>query len=161
MWIFIKTVIFTILLPGSVTVYIPYWLILGSWPDRSTGIWLISMTGLIPILLGVLIYLWCAWDFIAAGKGTPAPIDPPRNLVARGLYRHMRNPMYAGITLILIGESVLFGSLNMLFYAYGVFLLFNIFIVFYEEPALKRKFGERYGDYCEMVPRWVPKRHRS
>ncbi len=88
--------------------------------------------------LGAAIYFWCAWDFATAGQGTPAPIDPPKHLVVRGLYRFVRNPMYAGVLLLLAGESLAFQSLRILAYAAIVFAVVNLFVIFYEEPALKR-----------------------
>ncbi|HTD53691.1 MAG TPA: isoprenylcysteine carboxylmethyltransferase family protein [Thermoanaerobaculia bacterium] len=105
---------------------------------------------------GAAVYLWCAWDFATTGGGTPAPIDPPRSLVERGLYRHVRNPMYLGILLLLGGEAMLFRSRALLAYAGLVFLFFFLFVVAYEEPALRRKFGQTYERYCDRVPRWIP-----
>lgn len=107
--------------------------------------------------IGVAIYFRCAWDFASAGKGTPAPIDPPKRLVARGLYRFVRNPMYVGVLLTLLGEAWLFGSRALLAYAVIVFTWEHLVVVFYEEPALKRKFGESYSDYLARTPRWIPR----
>ena len=115
----VKTAIFTILVPGTVTVYIPR--AIGS--DAGTPT-LYSSIGFLPIALGVAIYLWCAWDFATAGQGTPAPIDAPKHLVARGLYRFVRNPMYAGVLLILLGESLAFRSTRILVYAAIVCVFF-------------------------------------
>ena len=103
-------------------------------------------------------YLWCAWDFATAGQGTPAPIDAPKHLVVRGLYRFVRNPMYVGVLLMLTGESRAFRSLRILIYAAIVFVFFNLFVIFYEEPALTRKFGAEYDEYMRRVPRWIPRR---
>jgi len=147
----VKTVIFTILVPGSVAVYIPRAIA----SDASTPT-LYSSIGFLPIALGVAIYLWCAWDFATAGQGTPAPIDAPKHLVVRGLYRFVRNPMYAGVLLILLGESLAFRSTRILVYAAIVFTFFNLFVILYEEPALKRKFGSSYEGYLRTVPRWLP-----
>ncbi len=106
------------------------------------------------VTAGVAIYGWCAWDFTFAGRGTPAPIDPPKELVLRGLYRWSRNPMYVGVLSVLAGETVLFLSLPLLVYALLVLTMFQIFIVLYEEPHLRRTFGASYADYCSRVPRW-------
>jgi len=108
--------------------------------------------------LGAAIYYWCAWDFATAGQGTPAPIDPPKHLVVKGLYRFVRNPMYAGVLLLLAGESLAFQSLRILTYAAIVFVVANLFVIFYEEPALKRKFGAEYEEYLRSVTRWIPGR---
>jgi len=112
--------------------------------------------GAIPILLGASIYLWCAWDFTFAGRGTPAPIDPPKELVVRGLYRYVRNPMYVGVVSILFGEALFFESRTLFEYAAIVFIFFYLFVVLYEEPILTRKFGESYRNYCKTIPRWIP-----
>lgn len=149
----LKTLIFTILVPGTVTILIPRWLLSA---DASQPTGTLRFIGLIPIATGAAIYLWCAWDFASKGRGTPAPIDPPKELVARGLYRFVRNPMYIGVLSILIGEAVLSASSALLGYAALVFLLFYLFVVLYEEPALKKKFGEAYTNYCAAVPRWTP-----
>lgn len=91
--------------------------------------------------LGAALVLWCAWAFASAGEGTPAPMDPPKRLVATGLYRMVRNPMYIGLVLILLGESIVFASLPVLRHAVFVWLCFHLFVVLNEEPALRRKFG--------------------
>jgi protein-S-isoprenylcysteine O-methyltransferase Ste14 len=151
----IKTIIFTILVPGTVTVLVPYWL-LSSSPSPPLRLGPFRYFGLIPILIGAAIYFWCAWDFTFAGRGTPAPIDPPKELVVRGLYRYVRNPMYVGILSILVGEALLFSSRTLLVYTVIVFTLFFLFVTIYEEPHLKKKFGEPYRRYCNSVPRWLP-----
>lgn len=151
----LKTIIFTFIVPGTVTVLVPYWLLSSrSAPAMNFG--LVRFLGVLPILLGTSIYFWCAWVFTFAGRGTPAPIDPPKKLVVRGLYRYVRNPMYLGILSILFGEALLFGSIRLFEYAAVAFTFFYLFIVVYEEPVLKQKFGEAYQTYCQTVPRWLP-----
>jgi protein-S-isoprenylcysteine O-methyltransferase Ste14 len=112
-------------------------------------------------LIGTAIYFWCAWDFTFAGRGTPAPIDPPKELVVRGLYRYVRNPMYVGILSILLGEALLFASWRLFEYTAVVFIFFFLFVTLYEEPILRQKFGESYRRYCESVPRWIPWRMKK
>ncbi|MEK6300837.1 MAG: isoprenylcysteine carboxylmethyltransferase family protein [Acidobacteriota bacterium] len=153
----IKTLIFTILAPGTLTILIPRWLLASSAGRECFSIGVFRYLGLAAIIVGTSIYLWCAWDFTFAGKGTPAPIDPPKELVARGLYRYVRNPMYVGMTSVLIGEAFLFQSLTLLAYAGTVLLVFHLFVVLYEEPALTRKFGDSYRRFRETVPRWIPR----
>lgn len=149
----LKTLVFTILVPGTVTVVIPRRLLgAGAQPVVPFG-----LIGILPIALGAACYLWCAWNFASAGRGTPAPIDPPKVLVARGPYRVVRNPMYVGVVLILLGESVLFASMTLLWYALLLWLCFHLFVVLYEEPTLRRKFGTAYERYCKTVSRWVPR----
>jgi len=158
--VLIKTILFTIFVPGTVTILIPYWLLSSTSNSLSIRLGFFRYAGLLPISIGVAIYLWCAWDFTYAGRGTPAPLDPPKELVVRGLYRYVRNPMYIGILLILCGEVLLFASWTLLKYTAVVFILFLLFIVLYEEPTLRRKFGDSYRSYCLKVPRWLPFRVR-
>ncbi len=149
------TVIFTILVPGSVTVLVPY-LLLASGLGCFYDIGGFRFIGLVLIILGAAFYLWTASDFTFAGRGTPAPIAPPRLLVSRRLYQVNRNPMYTGVLLVLLGEAVFFMSLALLAYAVLVWLLFHLFVVYYEEPNLRKKFGASYEEYCRAAPRWIP-----
>jgi protein-S-isoprenylcysteine O-methyltransferase Ste14 len=153
--VWFRTLIFTIIVPGAVTALIPY-LLLSRNLSSFAHIGPFQLFSLIPMAIGAAIYLRCAWDFASTGKGTPAPIDPPKRLVARGLYRFVRNPMYVGVLLTLLGEAWLFSSLTLVIYAAIVITWQHIFVVFYEEPALKRKFGESYLDYLARTPRWIP-----
>jgi protein-S-isoprenylcysteine O-methyltransferase Ste14 len=149
----LKTALFTIAFPGTVAVYVPYRL-------RATGQQAISALGwlgLAPLAIGIAVYLWCAWDFATFGRGTPLPLDAPRQLVARGLYRYVRNPMYWGVLLVIDGQALLFASLPTLCYGLAVAAGFHLFVILYEEPALTRQFGESYRQYLKTVPRWIPK----
>lgn len=157
----LKTAIFTIVAPGTVTVLIPY-LILSSpsaRPPAEFGTF--RYLGGLLISLGFSLYLWCGWDFAIAGRGTPAPVDPPKELVVRGPYRYVRNPMYIAVLSVVLGEALLFQSRALLRYGLWVFLLFFLFVLAYEEPVLRRKFGESYRRYCASVPRWLPIRFRA
>jgi len=148
-----RTIVFTLLVPATVTVVVPYYLLPGGdfalGPARYLGIPLIAV--------GAALYLRCAWDFARVGLGTPAPIDPPRNLVAGGLYRHVRNPMYVGVLSILFGEVLFFQARRVLIFALFFALAVHLFILLYEEPTLRKKFGASYEEYCRAVPRWIPK----
>ncbi len=156
----LKTLIFTILVPGTVTVYIPYWILSSTSSTGDAPLGIARYFGVILILLGAAIYFRCAFDFTFKGKGTPAPIDPPKELVAQGLYRYVRNPMYVGAFTILIGEAMLFESRHLLVYAGLMLSCFSLFVLLYEEPVLRRKFGESYKRYCDEVPRWIPRLSR-
>jgi protein-S-isoprenylcysteine O-methyltransferase Ste14 len=112
----------------------------------------------LPILFaGLALYLWTVWAFVSVGHGTPLPLDPPRTLVVHGLYRVVRNPMALGFCLLFVGEAVAFDALQILAYAAVVFSVIHLFIVFIEEPGLKRRFGASYEAYCQSVPRWIPR----
>jgi protein-S-isoprenylcysteine O-methyltransferase Ste14 len=155
--VLLKTIIFTIIVPGTVLVWMPYRLLSSSSVSNPFDTAGLRYFGVIPILLGAAIILWCAWDFTFAGKGTPAPIDPPKRLVVRGLYRYVRNPMYIGVLSVITGEALLFQSLALIGYAAAVFVFTYLFVIFYEEPTLRQKFGESYKNYCKEVPRWIPR----
>ncbi len=153
----LKTLIFTVFVPGTVTVLIPASLLRGA--AISFGGY--RPLGLPVIALGAAIYFWCAWDFAFAGLGTPAPFDPPQRLVIRGLYRIVRNPMYVGVLLVLFGESIFFASARLVRYALFVWLMFHLMAIFYEEPVLRTKFGPAYHEYCRNVRRWLPRVPRA
>ena len=149
-----KSLLFLVVAPGMVAGYIPLAL-LRRGPQIETGIvaWLAF-----PLwLIGAVILLWSFWNFLIQGRGTPAPIDPPKELVATGFYRYTRNPMYVGVLLVIAGHFLWFGFGNVLIYAAVIFTAFNTFIAYYEEPTLRKKFGAAYEDYCRQVPRWFPR----
>jgi len=156
----VGTLIFTVFVPGSVTVAVPY-LLVTSGVELSYRIGQFRLIGVVQIALGIALCFWTAWDFAFAGKGTPAPVDPPKILVSRRFYRIVRNPMYAGVELVLIGEAVFFMSLTLLAYALLVWLLFHLFVVYYEEPHLRKEFGATYDEYCKVVPMWIPALKRA
>ena len=152
----LKTLIFTIVVPGTLLGIVP-WLLLqssGAAVMPSLSIWLI---GLLPFFAGIILYLWCAGAFTFIGKGTPAPIDAPVFLVREGPYRWVRNPMYIGVFSVLVGEIILFHSLSLLAYMLLVGVIVHLFVVFYEEPHLTRRFGRSYEAYLRTVPRWLPR----
>jgi protein-S-isoprenylcysteine O-methyltransferase Ste14 len=155
--LFLKNLLFTVVVPGSVAVYLPWWI--GSGHSAASGAVAAALrwVSLLPLAAGGSIYLWCLWDFAAYGRGTPAPIDAPRRLVVRGLYRYVRNPMYVGVLLAILGWTLHFASPVLLLYAAVVALAFHGFVVAYEEPTLRRVFGADYRDYAARVPRWIPR----
>ncbi len=113
--------------------------------------------GAIPFVVGAAVMGRCVWDFARVGRGTPVPFDAPREQVTVGLYRHMRNPMMAGMVLTLLGEAVAYLSVWLLGYALAVWLVLHLCVVLYEERTLRRKFGDPYRAYCAAVSRWVPR----
>lgn len=152
--VYAKTLLFTVLVPGTVVGLVPHWIraATGAAPAGT----LLRALALLIALAGIAIYLWCALDF-ARAAGTPAPIDPPRELVARGLYRYSRNPMYVGVLSLIAAQALFFASPGTLLYAALLFLLFHSFVVLYEEPTLARSFGAAYQRYRASVPRWIPR----
>jgi protein-S-isoprenylcysteine O-methyltransferase Ste14 len=150
----LETALFTIVVPGTVVGLIPYWLMSG-WRAPAGG--LLTWVGAVAIAVGLAIYFRCAWEFAVRGLGTPAPIAPTKFLVTTALHRYVRNPMYIGVTLAIVGQAVLFHSLHVAEYAAIVLLLVHLFVVLYEEPTLKKQFGESYEEYRRTVPRWIPR----
>jgi protein-S-isoprenylcysteine O-methyltransferase Ste14 len=107
--------------------------------------------------VGFATMLWCFYNFTFKGRGTPAPIDPPKERVASGPYRYVRNPMYVAGIVTLLGHIIWWPSLSLLITPPIFFLTAHTFVVLYEEPTLRRKFGASYEQYCREVPRWIPR----
>lgn len=113
----------------------------------------------VPSVLGFAVALRCVWDFGRTGRGTPVPVAPPKKLVIVGPYRYVRNPMYLGFIVGWIGLWVVFGKATpvAIVIAFAIVLGVALFVVFYEEPTLRHKFGAEYEEYCRNVPRWIPR----
>jgi protein-S-isoprenylcysteine O-methyltransferase Ste14 len=151
----LKTALFTIVVPGTVAGYIP-WRLRNDTnvPINGAGEW----SAVVIIAVGVAIYIYTAfWGFALIGGGTPAPIAPTRTLVVKGLHRYVRNPMYIGVALVMAGQAWLFGSAHIAIYSILMLLTAHTFVILYEEPTLKKQFGEEYDHYRARVPRWIPK----
>lgn len=101
--------------------------------------------------------VWVSTSFVRQGKGTPVPIEPPKRLVVQGLYRYVRNPMYFGAVLTVLGEAVYFRSEWLVLYAVSLWLMLHIALVTWEEQDLKMRFGPEYEQYLKAVPRWIPR----
>jgi protein-S-isoprenylcysteine O-methyltransferase Ste14 len=149
----LQTLLFTLLVPGTVAVYVPLLLARGRLP--AAGLQRVAAVALLACAAAT--YGWCAFDFVRSGRGTPFPLAAPRRLVARGLYRYTRNPMYVGVLLALGGWALLLRSPLHLAYALAVATCFELFVVLYEEPRLTRQFGPEYLAYTRRVGRWLPR----
>ncbi len=156
----VKTVFFTILVPGTVAVGVPYLVLKSGGGSLPSAPGVFRLLGVVSVVVGVACYLWCAWEFVFAGRGTPAFWDPPSRFVSRGLYRLVRNPIYVGAMLILIGEAVAFASVVLVVYVVLMWWVFHCIVMLVEEPTLKETFGAAYEEYCRTVPRWIPHRRR-
>jgi protein-S-isoprenylcysteine O-methyltransferase Ste14 len=150
----LQTILFTIVVPGSVLVLIPS-RILGGFPKPPPGP--LPWLGIFVIVLGAGIYFRCAWEFAVRGLGTPAPVAPTKFLVTTALHRYVRNPMYIGVFTVILGEAATFRCARLLLYAAIFCVPVELFVVFYEEPTLQRQFGESYEEYKRSVPRWIPR----
>jgi len=113
----------------------------------------------VPSVFGFAVALRCVWDFGWTGRGTPAPVAPPQRLVVVGFYRYVRNPMYLGFAAGWIGLWIVFGHADprLIAWVAAVALGIHLFVLLYEEPALRRKFGADYGEYRHNVRRWWPR----
>ncbi len=154
MLLFLKNLLFTILVPGTVAVFVPVFV----FAHDHTGLTLNTLAGGLLLTIGGAIYMWCLWDFASFGRATPAPVDPPKHLVMRGLYAYTRNPMYVGVLATILGWAVFFGAWPIAVYGLCVAAGFHLFVVFYEEPHLRQVFGSSYEEYCLQVRRWLPLR---
>jgi protein-S-isoprenylcysteine O-methyltransferase Ste14 len=153
-WPFLNTLLFTIFVPGTVAILIPRWLLGGfAKPPNGAPTWI----GGIVFLSGAAIYFRCAWEFAVRGLGTPAPIAPTQFLVTTALHRYVRNPMYIGVAMAILGEGTVFRSLHVAEYAAVMLMIAHTFVVLYEEPTLQRQFGASYEEYRRNVPRWIPR----
>jgi protein-S-isoprenylcysteine O-methyltransferase Ste14 len=154
--LWLRTILFTILVPGTELVLLP--LVVVHWdlgPRIEVGP--VRYSGLVPLLVGLVMILRCFADFVNRGRGTPAIYDPPRELVVAGLYRYVRNPQYVGVVLVLVGEALLTEMIILFVYAALMVIGYHLFVRYYEEPTLGRLFGEPYARYRETVPRWLPR----
>jgi protein-S-isoprenylcysteine O-methyltransferase Ste14 len=140
-----------------VLIYLPGRLLSWTGIVRPAAIAKPQVVGMVIGAAGAAVALWCIFTFATIGKGTPAPFDPPRRLVVRGPYRFVRNPMYIGAGLALASAALFYESLPLLGYAGLFFLATHVFVVGYEEPTLRRTFGQEYEAYCRQVSRWWPR----
>lgn len=149
-------VLFFAVAPGTVAGLIPHaltgWRDEGAFPVGAMG----RVMGAVLILGGVASLVESFARFALEGLGTPAPVAPPTQLVVSGQYRHVRNPMYVAILAIVVGQSLVLGSVRLLAYAALLWLTFHSWIVWYEEPKLTRTFGSSYREYRQKVRRWWP-----
>jgi protein-S-isoprenylcysteine O-methyltransferase Ste14 len=155
----VGTALFTLVVPGTVIVLVPY--LLTGWslrapfpggpPTRALGVLLLVAAA--PLFTDFVV------RFVGEGHGTPAPIAPTRHLVIGGPFRRVRNPGYVAVLGLVVGQALLFASGALLAYAALLALGFHVFVVLYEEPTLRRTYGAAYDAYCRRVPRWIPRLH--
>ena len=157
-WRMIKTIV---ILPGTATVLVPwlvYWL---SIETRYAG-WVSPLdqwpfwAGLVALGLGLWFAVWTSSLFVVFGRGTPAPWDPPKNLVVRGPYRYVRNPMITSVLLIVAGEALIWQSWPIGWWGLVFFAVNWVYFPMFEEKDLEKRFGADYLLFKANVPRWVP-----
>ena len=153
----LRSVFFALLFPGTVALVLPYLIVGGAippaapWEGRQWIGLLVAVSGGAVLVLSIV-------GFARKGRGTLAPVDPPKELVVTGPYRYVRNPMYLGVLALLLGETIFCQSTALLRYSIVVLVVFIAVVHAYEEPALRRQFGESYSRYARSVRRWIPGR---
>ena len=157
MLVLFRAATYAALFIGFVLVFVPAQLLSWSGIARPAVTGAPQIAGLIVGAAGAALALWCVLAFALVGKGTPAPFDPPRRLVVRGPYRVVRNPMYVGAGLALAAAALFYQSLMLLGFAALFLIVTHLFVTWYEEPTLRRLFGEEYQAYCRRVHRWWPR----
>jgi protein-S-isoprenylcysteine O-methyltransferase Ste14 len=161
--VWIRSLLFTIFIPGTVAGLIPYLLVRNY--IRDFDYVPVYYLGILFLVTGLLFYVFTVFVFIIKGKGTPAIWftskfkwligEEPGNLVSSGLYRLSRNPMYLGVIFIVFGEALLLQNYLLLFYSVLLFIIFHIIVIYVEEPHLKAKYGNDYIKYMENTRRWL------
>jgi protein-S-isoprenylcysteine O-methyltransferase Ste14 len=149
--------LFFVVAPGTVAGLIPY--LLTRWQPHN-WYWATMparTVGTLLLVAGLAALIECFRRFVTEGRGTPAPIAPPTTLVVRGLYRHVRNPMYVALLMVVVGQALLLGRFVLLGYAAVLWAIVHAFVMLYEEPTLRRTFGATYDRYRGAVPRWWPR----
>jgi protein-S-isoprenylcysteine O-methyltransferase Ste14 len=155
-----RSLFWTVLFPGTIAGYVP-WRFFGLGAAPVDAREPRTLLALLVVAAGTAILVATVWQFAHDGRGTLSPVDPPRTLVVRGLYRWVRNPMYLGVTLVLLGEALLAWRVALVIYWATWFAAVNLFVMAYEEPHLRAQFGESYERYTREVGRWIPRRPRS
>ena len=156
-FVLLRALTYAALFIGLLLVYLPARVLSTAGSVRPAENGVQQFLGLPIATAGGLLALWCILTFVAIGRGTPAPFDPPRRLVIRGPYRFVRNPMYIGAGLALGGAALYSASFSLLAYVAVFLIATHLLVVSYEEPALRQSFGEEYEAYRRRVHRWLPR----
>jgi protein-S-isoprenylcysteine O-methyltransferase Ste14 len=150
-----------LILPTTAVVFVPIWIVRRyrveiAWPASSVDLALLSI-GLLLLIPGVALFVTSLHHFFTFGKGTLAPWDPPRNLVIRGPYRYVRNPMIGGVIFMLFAIALIMRSMPHLIWAFTFLCINAVYIPLYEERSLAHRFGSEYQRYRRHVRRFIPR----
>lgn len=149
------------ILPFTAAILVPVWIArrygIVPAPGTSAGVLVLQGGGLVVLTVGLVLFVSSLRRFASEGEGTLAPWDPPRNLVVRGPYRFVRNPMISGVVFVLAGEAMLLASRPHAIWALTFLGINLVYIPLLEEPTLRNRFGETFRDYCRHVPRIIPR----
>ena len=143
--------------PVPLVVLFPFWISGWRVAPPLVGFVGFRVLGALLMAAGLPVLLDSFARFALEGLGTPAPIAPPERLVVTGLYRHVRNPRYLAVPSLIVGQALFFGDVRLLEYGLVVWAFFHFWVLAFEEPALRPKFGAEYGDFCAHVRRWIPR----
>jgi protein-S-isoprenylcysteine O-methyltransferase Ste14 len=143
--------------PGPLGVLGPWLITRWRVEDPFLGVTALRGVGVALIVLGLPCLVESIVRFVRIGRGTLVPVMPTEHLVVTGLYRYVRNPMYIGVLSLIVGQALLFGSGATLLYSATVAAGFHLFVVLYEEPTMRRTYGDEYKTYCLQVRRWLPR----
>jgi len=148
------TLVFVLVVPTTAIGYLPYaltgWLARPPLFPGARGLGIALFVAALPLFVAFNL------RFVFEGGGTPAPIAPTRHLVVGGPFRSVRNPGYVAVLALVTAQGLVFGSVRVLAYAGALLVAFHLFVVLYEEPTLRQRFGSEYDRYCRRVPRWFP-----
>lgn len=147
--------IFLVAAPGTVAGFIPWFIT--NWRAGEGATATFTVMGAVLIAIGATGLIESFVRFALKAHGTPAPLAPTQHLVVSGLYRFVRNPMYVAVLLLVIGQMLVFANAALVAYAIVVWTAFHVFVVYFEEPRLRREFGDEYAAYSGAVPRWLPR----
>ena len=154
-----RTLIFVLFVgPGPVIGLIPYWI--SGWHLHTPIAWW-RYLGLVMIVAGAIPLFDSIARFVREGRGTPEPLHPTETLIVSGLYRSVRNPMYVGVVTMIFGQAVFFASKHLAEYGLGALAVIHLFVLGYEEPTLRKRYGAQYDEYRGRVPRWIPRLPRD
>jgi protein-S-isoprenylcysteine O-methyltransferase Ste14 len=152
----VGSVVFFAVAPGVVVGLVPWWLTGWAARDPMPYGWPVRVIGLVLLVAGVAVLLAAFARFVREGIGTPAPVAPTQHLVVRGLYRHVRNPMYLAVWAGILGQAVLLAQPSLVWWLLFVVVATASFVKLYEEPTLRRQFPDEYDAYVASVPGWIP-----
>ena len=157
MIVLFRALTYATLFIGLLVVFVPDRILAQAGIVRPAVIGPMQIVAMLVIVAGATLAIASILPFAFIGKGTPAPFDPPRKLVIAGPYRWVRNPMYIGAGLVLLGAAMFYGSIGLVLYAIIFWSMAHLFVLFYEEPVLRRKFGPDYDAYMASRRRWMPR----
>lgn len=157
MIVLFRALTYATLFIGLLLVFVPDRILTQAGIVRPAEIGVLQIIGMLVVLGGAALAMASIFTFAFIGKGTPAPFDPPRKLVIAGPYRWVRNPMYIGAGLVLLGAAMFYGSIGLVLYTIAFWSAAHLFVLFYEEPVLRQKFGPDYEAYTASRRRWMPR----